>query len=72
VLSKRDSRRCRQRRKLRRQLKRSARKQLATLKKLYNCSKRVNARPHKPTSLPQSVRHLVVLVQLVQKLLVLS
>jgi hypothetical protein len=63
VLRKKDLRRCRQRRELKKRLKRRPRKLFATLKKLYNLSKVVSARPYKPTSLLKSVKKVVVIVQ---------
>ena len=65
VLKERDLKRCGRRSRLQKRLIRSARKPLATLKKLYNCPKRVSARPYKPLSLLKSVRNVLLLVHLV-------
>ena len=61
-------RRRRRRSGLKSKLKRSVKKQLATLKKLYNCPKKVSAKPHKAPLKRRSVKNVVVLIYLMYKL----
>jgi hypothetical protein len=67
VKDRRDLRRCGRRRKPPRQLKRKPRKLPATLKKPYNCPKRVSARPHKALLKSRSVRNVLLLIHLMYK-----
>jgi hypothetical protein len=67
-LKERELRRCERRRKLLRWLKRRLKRQPATLKKLYNCPKRVSAKPYKALLKSRSVRNVLLLIHLMYKL----